>query len=216
MTDVLRELVPRGPRFVLDELAERSRQLAASNRARPEVELHLASGIVRGRVVATGDDRGTPIVVVHVDGAPVAPSVAYVRVDQVTAVVVRDAAVLARQVPADEPVPSRLDFTRRLTALADALGTRLGRAFAVNAPELDDDGRRAVARLLPVLGELVPRIAADTLGAQAIAALDGLELAAGPQTAAVRHGRTLAITAPRFALDATSPDELRALIERVL
>ncbi|HEX7836828.1 MAG TPA: hypothetical protein VF469_05160, partial [Kofleriaceae bacterium] len=139
--DVTGELGPRSPRRLLEDLAQLARILAANGRARPEVELYLASGqLVKGRIAAVGDgdDRSGPIAVVIVGGTPRAPATAYVRIDQVIAVTVADAGVLLRAPTSDAPAPSRLELQRQASARGEALGARLGRALPVEiARDLD-------------------------------------------------------------------------------
>ncbi len=112
---------------MLDELARISATLAKHDRGRPEVSLYLASGqSVHGRLVAVSDH-----VLVHTGGTVKAPSVAFVRVDQVAAVTVADASLLAKPVMSDAPVPSKLELSRQCAARVDGLSGSLGRPITV-------------------------------------------------------------------------------------
>src|SRR5438477_6032178 len=108
--DVAGKLVAKTPRRLLGELAALAPKLAS----RPEVELHMQGGVIRGRVIAMSDAEG--VVLVQTGGAAAAPSVAYVRADDVVAVIVIDASVLVRPVVGDAPAPTRLELTRALGA----------------------------------------------------------------------------------------------------
>jgi hypothetical protein len=218
VADLLAELRARSPRRLLEELAELGRALAKADRPRPELELQLASGQgVRGRIVTVDDERDGPIAVLHVGGRPDAPSVAFVRIEHVAAVTVVDASLLVRAPVVEAPVPSRLELARKLTAQAETLAGKAGRAVRFEiAGELDDDGRRAVAAVLPVAAEVLSSIHNDELGRQALAAIETIELAAGPQGEVTRHSGVLRIVAPMLLVEAFTARTLRDAIEKLL
>ena len=109
----LRDLQARPPAAVLDELAKLGRALTASGRPRPDVEIGLTSGqILRGKVIAADAANA----VLHTGGHVRAPSVAYIRIDQIASLMLPDASVLAHELAAttDTPVPSLVELTRRV------------------------------------------------------------------------------------------------------
>lgn len=218
--DVTGELTARGPGHVLEDLAQLGRTLSANGRARPEVELILAGGAqLRGRIIAVGvDERVGPIAVVMVGGTPRAPAVAYVRIDEVAAVTVADASVLVRAPVVEGPAPSRLELQRQAALRAEPLAGKLGRALAIQlGGDLDDDSRRAVGALLPVLFDVVAAIAGDALGRDALAAIDTIELGAGPTAELWTEApRKLVLRAPRLLAEAFTFAGLRAALERLL
>jgi hypothetical protein len=210
--DITIQLAAKSPRRLLDDLAK----LAKTHGSRPEVELVLSAGtIVRGRVASLGDDGGGPIVLVQTGGEPRAPSVAYVRVDAVVAITVVDASVLVRPASSETPAPSKLELARALGARADSMTTALGRALPMTAsPDLDDDGRRAVAALLPPLVDTLRAIAREGTRKHGLDALAGIELGAGQRAEIRRNGDKLVIITSRA--DSPAPDRLRAEIEALL
>jgi hypothetical protein len=221
--DVTGDLNPRSPRRLLEDLAQLARVLAARGRARPEVELYLASGqVVKGRLAAfgDGDDRSGPIAVVIVGGTPRAPATAYVRIDQVVAVTVGDGGLLLRPATVDAPAPSRVELQRQAAACGEGLAARLGHAVPVQlASELDhdDDGRRAVAAWLPVVFEVLGDIAGDELGRLALGAIAVLELGAGPIVELWREPPDrLVLRAPRSSAETLTVATLRPALERLL
>lgn len=218
--ELLARLPGAGPRHVLDELVRVGRALAAAGRPRPEIECHLASGaVIRGRVISVADERGQAIALVLSGGNARAPSVTYVRVDQIAALTVVDASLLVEAPAIDAPVPGRLELARQLAARAEALARELGRPLALElaagAP-LDDDGRRAVGVLLPLLAEALTAIARDPMGREALGALDAIELAAAPSSELRRDGRRLVIHAPQRVTDQLTASALREAIEKLL
>lgn len=219
--DVTRELTARTPRRLLEDLAPLARVLAANGRPRPEVELYLASGqLVKGRLVevGAGDDRGGPVAVVIVGGTPRAPAAAYVRIDQVVAVVIADASVLVRAPVTDAPPPSRLELQRQAAAASEGLAGRLGHALPFEiARDLDDDGRRAVAAFLPVLVDVLVGIAADELGRLALSAIAVVEISAAAMPELWKEGPDrLVLRAPRVPTDAFTIATLRPALEKLL
>jgi len=216
--DLLAQLAGASPRKLLDDLARVAAALANNDRARPELELYLASGqMVRGRLVSVADDRQGAIAVVQVGGSPRAPAVTFVRVDAIAAVTVADASLLVRAPVVDAPVPSRLELGRQLAARGDALHAKLGRTLKLElASDLDDDGRRAVGTLLPLLVEVFAAIAADDMGKQALAAIEAIELAAGPSGEVVKEARGLRIRAPKLITEQLTHAALRSMLEKLL
>ena len=95
--DVLGTLEARGPRQLLEDLSVIARALAANDRQRPEIEIQLTSGAqIRGRIVSVTDDRTGAVALLYVGGQPRSPSVSFVRIDQIAAVTVIDASLLAK------------------------------------------------------------------------------------------------------------------------
>ena len=219
--DVTGDLNPRSPRRLLEDLAQLARVLHGNGRARPEVELYLATGqLVKGRIAAVGDgdDRSGPIAVVIVGGTPRAPATAYVRVDQVVAVTVADAGLLLRAPTVDAPAPSRLELQRQAAARAESLIARLGRPLPVQiANDLDDDGRRAVGAFLPVLFDVLGGIAGDELGRLALGAIEVVEIGAAAIAELWKEAPDrLVLRAPRIPTEAFTVASLRPAIERLL
>jgi hypothetical protein len=219
--DVTGELTARSPRRLLEELAQIARVLAANGRARPEVELYLASGqLLKGRVVevGTGDDRAGPIAVLAIGGTPRAPAVAYVRIDEIVAVTVADAGLLLRAPVSDAPAPSRLELQRTVAARGEPLARQLGRALPVSfSSDLDDDSRRALGSLLPVLFDVLGGIAGDDMGKLALAAIAGIEIGAGPTGEVWKEApEKLVLRAPKLLNEAFTAASLRAAIEKLL
>jgi hypothetical protein len=219
--DITSELVARSPRQLLEDLARIARVLASNGRARPEVELYLVSGqLVKGRIalVGDGDDRAGAIVVLIVGGTPRAPAVAYVRVDQIAAVTIGDAGLLLRAPMSDTPAPSRLELQRQVAARGEPLAAKLGRALPVQlASDLDDEGRRAVASMLPVLFDVLGGIAGDELGRLALSAIAAVELGAAPIAEFWREAPDrLVLRASRVPTEALTVAALRQAIEKLL
>lgn len=212
---IFEQLKAKSTRGVLDDLARIAATLAKHDRGRPEVDLHLASGhVVRGRLVSVADH-----VVVHTGGTPRAPSVAFVRVDQIAAVGVADASLLAKPVMSDAPAPSKLELSRQCAARADGLAGSLGRPITVElggASELDDDGRRAIGTLLPLVQEVVRAIASDAMGKDALAKLDAIELGATADLEVRIDGKRLVVRAPKLLSEQPTHASLRKAIEALL
>jgi hypothetical protein len=219
--DLTGELTAQSPLRVLEDIARIARVLAAHGRARPELELSLVSGqSVKGRLieVGPGDDRAGPIAVVLVGGTPRAPAVTYVRVDQVCAVTLGDAGVLLRAPVSELPPPSRLELARQIAARGEPLAARLGRALPVSLTgELEDDSRRALGGIVPVLFEVLGAITGDELGRSALAGITAIELGAGPAGELwIEAPGKLVVRAPRLLTEAFTAASLRAAIEKLL
>jgi hypothetical protein len=219
--DVTGELTAHSPLRLRQDLAQLARVLAANGRARPEVELYLASGAqVKGRIalVGAGDDRAGPIAVMLAGGTPRAPAVTYVRVDEVVAVMVGDASLLVRAPVSDAPAPSRLELQRRAAARGEPLAVTLGRALPVGlASDLDDDGRRAVGAVLPVLFDVLAGIAGDDMGKRALAPIAAIDVGAGSTGEVWKEApATLVVRAPKLLAEAFTSATLRQAIEKLL
>lgn len=155
------------------------------SRARRTVSGHL----VRSRIVSVADDRQGAVALIAVDGNPRAPSVTFVRVDQIAAVTVVDASLLVKAPVADAPVPSKLELQRQAAARGNELATALGKSVSLQlggAPDLDD-GRRAMGVALPLVVDVLAVIAGDEMGKQALAALDTIELDAAASDGVAAH-----------------------------
>jgi hypothetical protein len=208
--DVITQLTAKSPRRLLEDLAKLAKT------TRPEVELVLGSGgVVRGVVVGLGDDGGGQVALIHTGGQPRAPTVAYVRVDGIVAITVVDASVLVRAAPTASSAPSKLELARALGARAESLTTALGRALPITAvPDIDDEGRRAIAALLPPLVDTLRAIARDPAHRKALDALAGLELGTGPRLDISRQGDRVVIITTRG--ETPTAERLRADLETVL
>jgi len=208
--DLLEQLAVATPRRVLEDLAKLGHALANADRARPEVELVLASGhVVRGRIARVADGHA----LVVVGGSRQAPAVAFVPADQIAAVTVADASLLVRAPVPDAPVPSRLELARQLAARGDALGMKLELG---GASELDDDGRRAIGVTLPIVADVLASIASDAMGKEALAAIDTVELGAASSGDVQRSGKRLVVRAPKLLADQFTHASLRRAIEKLL
>jgi hypothetical protein len=218
--EILEELAGGSPRRVLEDLARLASALAKNARPRPEVELFLASGpIVRGRIVSITEDRHAgSIAVVHVGGNVRQPSVTFVRVDQVTALSVIDASLLVRAPVTDAPAPSKLELQRQIVARADGLHAKLGRAMKIELGgiDLDDDARRAIGALVPLLFEVLTAIATDDMGKEALAPVERIELAAAPDGEVVKESRGFLVRAPKLLTEQFTHQTLRRAIEKHL
>jgi hypothetical protein len=215
--DLASQVKPRSPRRVLEDLVSIARALAAHDRPRPEVELYLATGAtIRGRFVGNGDDRDGAIVLIQTGGTSIEPAIAFVRADQLVAVVVADASLLVRGPAPDQPAPSKLELARQAAAKTDTIAGKLGRTLPIAIVADDDDGRRAVAVLLPLLVEVIVAIAGDDMGKEALAPLAGIELAAGSTGDVGRHDKMLVVRAPKLLTEAFTRDRLRSAIEKLL
>ena len=110
-SEILSQLVGSSPRVLLEELARIGSALAKNERSRPEIEIFLASGhAVRGRIISIADDREAnhgAVALVQVGGSVKAPSVTFVRIDQVVAITVVDASLLTRSLSASDAGPAR-------------------------------------------------------------------------------------------------------------
>jgi hypothetical protein len=218
--EVLERLVGASPRRLLEDLSRVAVALAKNDRARPEVELYLASGqVVKGRIVTVSDDRHGAVAVLQVGGNARQPAVTFVRVDQVSAVNVADASLLVHAPISDAPAPSRLELQRQLAARLDGLHPKLGRPIQVNlgAASLDDDdSRRAVGALVPVLFDVLMSIAADDMGKQALSALEAIELSAAASGEVVKEQRGFLIRAPKLLTEQYTHQTLRKELEKHL
>jgi hypothetical protein len=216
------ELAGATPRRLLEDLARIGAALANDDRARPEVECFLAGGqLVRGRIVSVTDDRQSAIALIAVGGDALAPSVTFVRVDQITAVTVIDAGLLVKASAIDAPIPSKLELQRQIAAHASALANATGKPIAIMlgaASELGDDGRRAIAATLPLMADVLAAIASDDLGREALRKLDAIELGAASSgdVGTYDDGHRLVIRAPQLLTEQYTPRTLRTAIEKVL
>jgi len=217
--DVAAEVGARSPRRVLDDLVQLAHALVANGRPRPEVELYLASGqLLKGRVVEVSDDRSGPMVALQVGGQPRQPAMTFVRVDHVVAVTVADASILVRAAVSDAPPPSRLELQRQIAARSDAFAAKLGGkapAIALSG-ELEDDGRRALGALVPVLFDVLVAIASDEMGRTALGGITNVELIASGAAEAWKDRDKLVVRAPKLLTEAWTIASLRAAIEKQL
>jgi hypothetical protein len=208
--DILAQVSVASPKQLLEDLSRVGVALAKNDRARPEVELYLASGqTIRGRVVSIADS----IAVVHVGGNVRQPAVTFVRVDQVAAIGVTDASLLVRAPVSDAPPPSRLELQRQIAARLDGLHLSLKIELRAN---LDDEDRRAIGALLPVLVEVLGAIVSDEMGKQALASIEVIELAAGSDGEVVKESRGFLIRAPKLLTEQFTHGKLRRAIEALL
>ncbi len=219
--DVLAQLVGRSPSRLLEDLAVIGRALAASDRPRPEIEVYLSGGaLIRGRIVSVVDDRMGAVALIQLGGSPRTPSVSFVRIDQIAAVTIVDASLLVRASIADAsaPAPSRLELQRQAAAHADGFVGKFGRALPITlASDLDDDARRAVGVLFPVLLEVVAAIARDELGKEALGAILSIELGAASRGEVWKEDQgKLVVRAPKLVTEAFTFATLRAAIEKLL
>jgi hypothetical protein len=220
--DVLSQLTGASPRRLLEDLARIGVALAKNDRARPEVECFLASGqLVRGRVVSVADDRQGAVALLAIGGNVRAPSVTFVRVDQIAAVTVIDASLLVKAPVVEAPIPSKLELQRQLAARADALAGALGKRIAITlggASELDDDGRRAIGVTLPLVADVLGAIASDDLGKEALRKLETVELGAASSgdVGTYEDGHRLVIRAPKLLTEQYTAATLRRAIEKLL
>jgi hypothetical protein len=218
--DVLDQLEGTSPRRLLDELTRIGAALARNDRPRPEVELFLSSGqAIRGRIVTVAEDRqGGAVALVHVGGNTRQPAVTYVRVDYIAAVGVGDASLLVKAPVIDAPVPSRLELQRQIAARGDGLHAKLGRALKIelSTGDLDDDARRAIGALVPLLFEVMIAIASDDMGKEALAPIERIELAAAPSAEVVKESRGFLIRAPKLLTEQLTHAKLRAALEKQL
>jgi hypothetical protein len=218
-SDILDELKPRSPSQVIEDAVSLGRVLAAHGRPRPELELSLQSGqTLRGRAIDFGETpHHGPTIVLVTGGTPRTPSVAYVPISRVIAVVIDDASVLVRPPVSDAPAPNRLTLARQIAARGEPLTARLGRPIAITvADDLDDAGRRAVGAAIPVVLDALLAIAGDELGRDALAKLTAVTLTAGSAPELAITGDTLAVRAPVLLADAYTVDSLRRELEKLL
>jgi hypothetical protein len=212
---IFEQLESRSTRQVLDDLARVGATLAKHARARPEVELHLTSGpIVRGRLISLSDQGS---ILVHTGGTPKSPSVAFVRLDQVAAVTVADASLLAKSMRSDAPVPSKLELQRQCASRADGLSASLGHPVTIElaAIDLDDDGRRAIGVALPLVQEVLHAIASDAMGKEALAKIATIELGSTDTLEVTVDRRRLTIRAPKLLAEQPDHAALRKAIEKL-
>jgi hypothetical protein len=220
--DVLSQLTGASPRKLLEDLARIGVALAKNDRARPEIECYLASGqLVRGRIVSVADDRQGAVALIAIGGNLRAPSVTFVRVDQIAAVTVVDASLLVRAPVVDSPIPSKLELQRLLAARADALANTVGKRIALTlggASELDDDGRRAIGVTLPIVTDVLAAIASDDMGKEALRKLETVELGAASSgdVGTYDNGHRLVIRAPKLLTEQYTVATLRKAIEKLL
>lgn len=220
--DVLSQLTGASPRKLLEDLARIGAALAKNDRARPEVECYLASGpAVRGRIVSVAEDRQGAMALLAIGGNVRAPSVTFIRIDQIAAVTVVDASLLVKAPVVDSPIPSKLELQRQLAARGDALATAAGRRIAITlggASELDDDGRRAIGVTLPLVVDVLVAIAADDMGREALRKIETVELGAASSgdVGTYDSGHRLVIRAPKLLTEQFTAQTLRRAIEKLL
>jgi hypothetical protein len=175
---------------------------------------------VKGRLVTVTDDRQGAVAVVQVGGSVRQPAVTFVRVDQVVAVNVADASLLVHVPISDAPAPSRLELQRQVAARLDGLHTKLGATrlqIKLGPASLDDeDSRRAVGALVPVLFDVLMSITADDMGKQAIGALETIELAADASGEVRKEPRGFLIRAPKLLTEQYTQQSLRRELEKHL
>jgi hypothetical protein len=212
--------VPRSPRHVLEELVARGDRAAAAGQPRLVVTLELASGrSLQGRCVALGDDGGLPMVLLHTGGSERAPEVMHVRVDHVVAVGYE----AAPEPVADRTAPGRLEISRALSSVADEVSAKLGGKLELTLGELADDPRRhAVMALVPVLRQVLVRLAGDAMGAEALRALAAVRIGAATTASVVLanrelpNSRELQIDTALFPTEEWTAPDLQAAIEKAL
>ena len=216
--DILATLEARAPRRLLEDLSGIARALAANDRQRPEIEVQLTSGAqIRGRIVSVTDDRAGAVAMLYVGGQPRSPSVSFVRIDQIAAVTVIDASLLVRTSTSDAPAPSGLELKRQVASRVDELAAVFGRATPlVIAGELDEDDRRALGGVLPVLVQVLFAVGSDEMGKAALAWVESVELSAWTHADITKVGTKLVVHAPKLSTDAFTPATLRAAIEKIL
>lgn len=220
--DVLSQLAGASPRKLLEDLARIGVALAKNDRARPEVECFLASGqLVRGRIVSVAEDRQGAVALIAIGGNSRAPSVTFVRIDQIAAVTVVDASLLVKAPVVDAPIPSKLELSRQLAVRGDALANALGKRVELvlgGASELDDDGRRAIGAALPLVADVLAAIASDDMGKEALRKLATVELGAASSgdVGTYDDGRRLVIRAPKLLTEQYTASTLRKAIEKLL
>ncbi|MEJ7599652.1 MAG: hypothetical protein WKG01_17225 [Kofleriaceae bacterium] len=218
--DILSLLTGASPRKLLEDLARIGVALAKHDRLRPEVEIFLTSGqLIKGRIVSVADDREGAVALLQVGGSADAPAVTFVRCNHMAAVGVVDASLLVRSPIIDTPVPSKLELNRQVAARAEDLATAVGRALPLElggATELDDDGRRAIFSVLPLVVEVLAAIASDKMGQDALKHLDGVELGSAQSGEVYKTGKKLVIRAPKLVTELYTQQTLRRAIEKLL
>jgi len=80
----------------------------------------------------------------------------------------------------------------------------------------DEDDRRAIGVLVPVLTEVLLAVGSDEVGKAALAAVESIELSAASHGSVRRDGSKLSVHAPKLLTDAFTHTSLRAAIEKVL
>ncbi len=216
--DILGTLEARGPRRLLEDLSVIARAHAANDRQRPEIEVQLTSGAqIRGRIVSVTEDRTGAVAMLYVGGQPRSPSVSFVRIDQIAAVTVIDASLLVRAPASEQPAPSGLELNRQAAAHSDALAAVFKRATPlVIAGELDEDDRRALGVVLPVLTDVLCAIGSDEMGRTVMSTVESVELSAWTHADVTKVGAKLVVHAPKLLTDAFTAASLRAAIEKSL
>jgi hypothetical protein len=216
--DILGTLEARAPRRLLEDLSVIARAHAANDRQRPEIEVQLTSGAqIRGRIVSVTEDRAGAVAMLYVGGQPRSPSVSFVRVDQIAAVTVIDASLLVRTPISDAPAPSGLELKRLVAAHSDSLAAMFGCATPlVIAGELDEDDRRALGVVLPVLVDVLRAVGSDEMGKTALSTIESVEISAWTHADVTKVGAKLVVHAPKLLTDAFTVASLRAAIEKVL
>ena len=132
--------------------------------------------------------------------------------------VISQLSVCARLEVPDAPAPSRLELQRQAAAYSAGLPALLGRAPAIQlAPDLDDDDRRAIDALLPVLFDALTAIAGGGAGRAALAGIARIEIGAARSAALWKEAPDrLVVRAPRDPAAACTIGSLRAAIERAI
>jgi len=230
--EVLDKLAAAPPRRVLEDLARIGHALAKHDRARPEVELYLASGqSVRGRVLRVADGMALLVsppaasAVGSVLGTEkrasrgranqevIGSAVTFVVIDQIVALSVADASLLVKAPTSDAPVPSRLELQRQAASRGDALELPM---HLGGASELDDDGRRAIGVTLPLVADVLAAIASDAMGKEALATIESVEIGAAASGDVQLTGKRLVVRAPTLLADQFTHQALRRAIEKLL
>ena len=86
----------------------------------------------------------------------------------------------------------------------------------VIAGELDEDDRRALSVVLPVLADVLRAVGSDETGRTALSTVESVEISAWTHADVTKVGAKLVIHAPKMLTDAFTPASLRAAIEKTL
>lgn len=95
---------------------------------------------------------------------------------------------------------------------------KLGRPLPLTlATDVDDEGRRAIGTLLPMLADVLVAIASDDMGKEALASFDTVEVGAASNLEVYKEDpRRIVVRAPKLLTANVTHASLRAAIEKLL
>jgi hypothetical protein len=192
---------------LIDQIVSRGYRAAQRGGSRPTVNILLATGReFRGEIVRSGNG----VVIVQIQSDSRATTVAYIRLDEIAAVVF--------ELVAEPPLvaPGAFELTRRWQQAAATALAPLQRAIEATVATLSDNGRSAAMTHVPAIEAALQRICSDAIGVQALASVAIVQLDAGSEGNVKLSDTTLRITVPAAVDGAWTLSETVDHIEKAL